>query len=163
MRRALMSSLAAISLLGGSASALQERKTTDPMDTVLHPGALAQLIDEVGGRQVRLPKARVAAVLNPRAFLIESAAILPPLRGRLDRVLVLIESGALRVDASAVTNSNVRVLGVARTLLGMQTTAEVPWPPELTRDVLERYEIRAVVLATSVQTADGVELTEPRR
>ena len=35
------------------------------------------------------------------------------------------------------------VLGTARTLLGMQVTGEVPWPPILTRDVTERYEIRA--------------------
>jgi hypothetical protein len=35
----------------------------------------------------------------------------------------------------------------------------VPWPQVLTRQVTDRFEIKAAVLATSVQTADGVELT----
>ncbi len=75
---------------------------------------------------------------------------------------MLVDEGALRVDAAAIVGSDVTVLGTARTLLGMQVTGEVPWPPILTRDVTERYEIRAAVLATSVQTADGVELTNRR-
>jgi hypothetical protein len=52
------------------------------------------------------------------------------------------------------------VTGVARTLLGVQVTAEVPWPPELTPEVVKRLEIRAAILATSVQTAEGIELTD---
>jgi hypothetical protein len=132
---------------------------SDPMNTVIHPAALAKMIDEIGGRRVVVTKAKVIAILNPRAFLIESAAALAPFAGSLDRVLVLIDDGMLRVDAADLIDSNVRVFGIARTLLGLQTTAEVPWPPELTRDALKRYEIRAAVLARSVQTSDGVELT----
>jgi hypothetical protein len=131
----------------------------DPMNTVIHPAALAKMIDEIGGRRVLVTKAKVIAILNPRAFLIESAAALAPFAGSLDRVLVLIDDGMLRVEAADLIDSNVRVFGIARTLLGLQTTAEVPWPPELTREALKRYEIRAAVLARSVQTSDGVELT----
>jgi hypothetical protein len=127
-------------------------------ETRLHPAALAQLIDELGGRQITLSKAYVPAVLNPRVFLVESGGAIPPTVGNLHRVLVLVDGGTLRVDAAALVGSNVRILGVARTLLGMQVTREVPWPPELTREILDRYEIRAAVLASSVQTADGVEL-----
>lgn len=127
-------------------------------ETRLHPAALAQLIDELGGRQIMLSKAYVPAVLNPRVFLVESGGAIPPTVGNLHRVLVLVDGGTLRVDAAALVGSNVRVVGVARTLLGVQVTREVPWPPELTREILERYEIRAAVLASSVQTADGVEL-----
>jgi hypothetical protein len=58
-----------------------------------------------------------------------------------------------------LVGSDVTVHGTARTLLGLQVTNEVPWPEILTRDVTKRFEIRAAVLATSVQTADGVELT----
>jgi hypothetical protein len=134
----------------------------DPVDTVLNPSALVRLIDEIGGRRVKVVQAKVIAVLNPRAFLVESDAFLEALPGRYDRVLVLIDDGALRVDATAITDRTVRVNGIARTLLGLQTTKEVPWPPELTRDVLKRYEIRGAVLARSVQTADGVELTDRR-
>jgi hypothetical protein len=122
-------------------------------------GALADLIDEVGGHQVRLPRARVLVVINPQAFLVESASPLPPLVGNLDRVLVLINAGTLRVEPALLVGTNVTVLGAARTLLGLQVTNEVPWPQILTRQVTDRYEIKAAVLATSVQTADGVELT----
>jgi hypothetical protein len=126
----------------------------------MHPASLAELIDEVGGRPVVLPRARVLAVVNPRVLLIESASLLLATIGNLDRVLVLIEDGALRVDAAALTDENVRVVGVARTLLGVKVTGEVAWPAELTQDMVERLEIRAAVLATSVHTADGVELTD---
>lgn len=144
------------------AEAQRPAEPTDPADTVLHPAALARLIDDIGGRRVTVVKAKVITVLNGRAFLVESAAALAPLTGSLDRVLVLIDEGALRVDADNMVDTNVRVRGIARTLLGLQTTGEVPWPPELTRDALKRYEIRAAVLARSVQTADGVELTDRR-
>lgn len=75
---------------------------------------------------------------------------------------MLIDAGALRVDHRALVGANVRVRGVARSLLGIQMTAEVPWPPELAPEVVKRLEIRAAVLATSVQTPDGIELTDRR-
>jgi hypothetical protein len=126
----------------------------------LHPAGLAELIGEVGGRPVVLPRARVIAVLNPRAFLIESASVLQATIGNLDRVLVLTRDAPLRVDAASLTGTDVRVVGVARTLLGVQVTGEVPWPAELSPEMVRRLEIRASVLATSVHTADGVELTD---
>ena len=106
----------------------------EPIDLRLHPSALAQLIDELGGRQISLPRAKVVSVINPRAFLVESEGPL------------------------ASVGTTVRVTGVARTVLGMQVTREVPWPPELTRDIVRRYEIRAAVLSASVETPDGVQL-----
>jgi hypothetical protein len=53
----------------------------------------------------------------------------------------------------------VTIVGVARTLLGIQAAHDVPWPEPLTRHEIERLDIRAAILASSVQTADGVELT----
>ena len=130
-----------------------------PFQTRIHPGAFAELIDELGGRQVELPRARVLVVINPQAFLIESASTLAAVVSNLDRVLVLVEKGAIRVDPALLVGSNVIVRGRARTLLGLQVTNEVPWPEILTREVTDRFEIRAAVLATSVQTSDGIELT----
>jgi hypothetical protein len=49
---------------------------------------------------------------------------------------------------------------VARTLLGLQVTREVSWPEGLTPEAVQRLEVRAAVLATSVQTAEGIELTD---
>lgn len=146
----------------GAEDAQRPPEPTDPADTILHPSALARLIDDIGGRRVKVVKARVITVLNPRAFLVQTEALLDALPGGYDRVLVLIDDGALRVDANTIVDTNVRVNGIARTLVGLQTSKEVPWPPELTKDVLKRYEIRAAVLARSVQTADGVELTDRR-
>jgi hypothetical protein len=132
-----------------------------PAPINLHPGGLARLIDEVGGRLVTLPRARVIAVLNPQILMIESASPLPATIGMLDRVLVLIGGAELRVDAASLTGADVHVAGTARTLLGVRVTSEVAWPRELTPDMVKRLEIRAAVLATSVRTADGVELTRP--
>jgi hypothetical protein len=129
----------------------------------LHAGGLAALIDEVGGRPVTLPRARVLAVLNPQVLLIESASPLTATVGRLNRVLVLIGDAELRVDAASLSGADVHVAGTARTLLGAQVTGEVAWPRELTPDTVKRLEIRAAVLATSVRTADGVELTRRRQ
>ena len=142
-------------------AAQQPAGTREPTQARLHPGAFAELIDEIGGWQVQLPRAKVLVVINPQAFLVESASILPAMVGNLDRVLVLVDpaAGALRVDPALLVGSNVTVRGAARTLLGMQVSGEVPWPEILTRQVTDRFEIKAVVLASSVQTADRVELT----
>jgi hypothetical protein len=130
----------------------------EPIDLRLHPSALAQLIDELGGRQISLPRAKVVSVINPRAFLVESAGPLSAMPGNYNRVVVLVEGGTLRVEPLLLVGTTVRVTGVARTVVGMQVTREVPWPPELTRDIVRRYEIRAAVLSSSVETPDGVQL-----
>jgi hypothetical protein len=127
----------------------------------VRPSVLAHLIDELAGHKVRVRHAKVVGVFNPQAFVIESFLAM---LGTRDRLIVLVEGAELHVSAEAVVGANVVVAGVARTLLGLQTTREVPWPPELTREAIKRLEIRAAVLATSVQTAEGVELTvRPRR
>lgn len=140
----------------GAAPARQPRGETD---IHLHPSALIELIDHLGGRQVTLSRVKVVSVINPRAFLIESGGPLPGLPGRMNRVIVLVDDGALTVDAETLVGATVRIAGTARTVLGMQVTREVPWPPELTRDIVRRYEIRAAILSSVVETPDGVVLT----
>jgi hypothetical protein len=131
----------------------------DVAQTTVRPSTLADQIGDLAGRQVRVPYARVVGVLDPRAFLIDTSTSLPPAIGNRDRVLVLVGNGALRVSPESLVASAVVVEGVARTLLGMQVTGEVPWPARLDRATIERLEVRAAILATSVHTADGVELT----
>jgi hypothetical protein len=123
----------------------------------VRPGTLADLIESLAGHAVRLRSARVVGVFDPRAFLIETQTRLRPLIDR-NRILVFVDGGALRVDPARLVASTVTVSGVARTLLGMQVSREVPWPPAVTTDVVERLEIRAAVLAASVKTDDGVDL-----
>jgi hypothetical protein len=126
---------------------------------LVRPSTLAAQIGELAGLAVRVPYSRVVGVFNPCALLIDTATRLPPVPGHRARVLVLIEpAGGLRVSADDVVASTVTVVGVARTLLGMRVSGEVAWPSELRPEVVERLEIRAAVLAQSVQTAEGVEL-----
>jgi hypothetical protein len=107
---------------------------------------------------VRLPSARVVGVFDPRAFLIETETPMRPLRGNRSRVVVLVQTGTLRLDPEALVASTVAIAGIARTLLGVQVTREVPWPPTLTRSALERLDIRAALLAQSVTTVEGNDL-----
>jgi hypothetical protein len=126
---------------------------------LVRPSTLASQIGELAGHAVRVPYSRIVGVFNPRAFLIDTATRLPALPGNRGRVLVLIEPGPLRLSPEEVVASTVTVVGVARTLLGMRVGAEVAWPTELRADTINKLEIRAAVLATSVQTPEGIELT----
>jgi hypothetical protein len=132
------------------------------MTLTLRPSTLADHIEELAGQHVSILNARVVGLFGSNALLIEPAKrYLEPL-GYRDRILVLIDAADLRIPAESIVSSTVRVLGIARTLLSLQVTAEVPWPAQLDRDLIKRLEVRAAVLATSVQTSEGTELTSQR-
>jgi hypothetical protein len=133
-----------------------QRKTAFPI--TVRPATLADAIDQLAGTNVRVPNARVVGVFNPRVFVVDTEMRLSS-PGYRDRVLVFVESGGLTVSRTTIVGATVRISGVARTLLSMQVTREVPWPPELNPDTVKRLEIRAAVLANSVHTPEGVELT----
>jgi hypothetical protein len=126
----------------------------------VRPSMLADGIESLAGHSVRVLQARVVGVFDPRVFLIDSETSLPPIVGHRGRVLVFVEAGMLRVPAPSLVASSVRVSGIARTLLGMQVSHEVPWPAKLTANSVERLEIHAAVLAASVTTPDGVDLLD---
>jgi hypothetical protein len=128
----------------------------------MQAATLAVAPDELAGFEVRLLDARVVGVLEAHAFLIEPATRYNDM-GQRDRLLVLVNRGSLQAAPELIVGSTVRVTGVARTLVGMQTTREVAWPAGLTAKTIERWEVRAAVLASSVQTPDGVELTTAGR
>ena len=129
-------------------------------ETTLRPTALANLIDEIAGQDVRVMNARVVGVISPQVFLIEPASRFQMTLGTRDRIAVLLAgNAALRVDSPTLVGSNINVVGVARTPLGLRVSREVAWPRELTNEYMERLEVRAAVLATSVLSPDGVELT----
>ena len=131
----------------------------DGLPIRVRPGMLAAQIGELAGHEVTVPYGRVVGVFNPRAFLIDTSTRLPSIVGHRARVLVLVERGELTVAPATIVASTVTVGGIARTLLGMQVSREVPWPKELNPEAIERLEIYAAVLARSVRTAEGVELT----
>jgi len=151
-------------LLPGSAAQGAEAAAPPPLDTPVRPTALANLIDDLAGMKVNVRAARVVGVLSPRVFLIEPATPFPMMLGYRDRIAVLIGGNAsLRVDPATLVGETVTVAGVARTPLGLIVSRDVTWPTEFTRDYMRRLEIRAAVLATSVQSPDGVELTAGSR
>ena len=138
---------------------VRAHSTARPQVTV-RPSALAGLIGELAGFDVTIPYARVVGLFDSRAFLIDSAVRHQPALGERDRILVVVNDGALRVPAETLVASTVTVVGVARSILGMRAGGDVAWPAQLDRDALKRLEVRAAVLATSVHTAEGVELTD---
>jgi len=143
-----------------SASPQQPEPPGEPLRITLRPTTLASAVDELAGQRVRILNARVVGMFEPRAFLIESATSYEATMGLRDRVLVLIDGARLQVAPELLVGSTVVILGVARTLLGLRQSPELPWPSKLDRDLIERLEVRAAVLATSVQTPEGTELTE---
>jgi hypothetical protein len=167
--------LVAISLMSASTGQTPQRDAESPageparrraarpgeqVPATVRPATLADQISDLAGYRVRVPYARVVGVFEPRAFLIDTSSLVLPTIGNRNRVLVFVEGGSLRVPAESLVASTVTVEGIARTLLGMQVTGEVPWPARLDRETVERLEIRAAILATSVHTADGIELTD---
>jgi hypothetical protein len=132
-------------------------------ETRIRPMTLANGIDEIAGQDVRVLSARVVGVISPQVFLIEPASSYQMTLGYRDRIAVLLAgTTALRVDAPTLVGSTVSVAGVARTPLGLRVGREVPWPRELTDAYMDRLDVRAAVLATSVQSPEGVELTSAR-
>jgi hypothetical protein len=155
--RAWIALLAVVSVSTGATGTQTEGPRT--MSVTIRPATLADQIEELAGYTVRVPYARVVGVFNAQALVVDAATTLRPAIGNRDRLLVLVKARALNVPPTLIVGSTVTISGVARTLVGVQVTREVPWPAELSPDVVKRLEIRAAVLARSVQTADGVELT----
>lgn len=131
-----------------------------PLRVTVHPWTLGHAVDEFAGQRVRVPNARVTSVLDPRAFVIESESPHDVGKGYHDRTLVLLDGASLQVTADQVADSTVVVFGVAKTIVGSRLLSAPAWPASLDRERLKQLEVRAVVIATSVQTADGTELTQ---
>jgi hypothetical protein len=126
----------------------------------LHAPTLSDNIDALAGLHVKILNARIVEVLEPSAFLIEAATRYRKIPRQRDRILVLVDRAALRVPGDTMTSSTIAVVGIGRTVLGMRAAGDVQWPVGLDDERIERLEVRAAVLATSVQTAEGTELTD---
>jgi hypothetical protein len=131
-------------------------------EIAVHPSTLNDFLEEFGRRPVRIPVSRVVDVVGTRALVVEPIGKWSDTVPWLDRVLVVVPHGTLKAAPDAIENTDVRVHGTVRTALGVQTSQDVAWPAELTRQRLDKLDVRAVILATSVETTDGVELTNQR-
>jgi hypothetical protein len=139
-------------------NAQDEPKWGGPVMT-LRASAVAQLIGEIAGYPVRVTGARIVWVIDSRALVIESDSRIEALPGSRSRVLVLVERGTLAIPRPPVATAPITITGQASTLLGIQAGRGVDWPPALTHELVDRLEIRAAILASSVQTPERVELT----
>ena len=117
-------------------------------------------LEVFAGRDVRLLNGHVVGVIEPGAFLIEPETPYMKPMGMRDRLLVLTAPAGVRVPEAMFVGATVTVTGIVRSMLGVQVTRETAWPERLDSKLAERLEVRAVVLARSVQTLDGTELTE---
>ena len=155
----VMTVLAATVVTAGAQQSVRRLERGAPPVT-MQASALARLVSEVAGYPVSVPRVRILWVVDSHALVVESDSIFDPTWRDRDRVLVLVERGrALTIPRQPIDIAPVTVVGVARTLLGIQAAHDVPWPGSLTRRELARLDVRAAILASSVQTADGVELT----
>jgi hypothetical protein len=144
---------------GATAGQAGVDRSDDPMPVRLRPAMLAASIEQLAGQAVTVSGARAVGMFGSRALVIDTASRLAPAQEPRGRILVLVDDGEIYANPDLLVGSTVRVTGVARTIVGMQVTREVPWPAELDRARVARLDIQAAVLATSVQTPEGVELT----
>ena len=145
---------------GMSAQIPEHRFAPGTPPITVRPSALAQVVSELAGSPVNVQRARILWVVDPHAVVIESDSAFDPTWRDRGRVLVELERNRLlAIPRSPVAIAPVNIVGIARTLLGIQAAQDVPWPQALTRREIERLGIRAAILASSVRTSDGVELT----
>ena len=145
---------------GVGAQGLEHRFAPGTPPITVRPSALAQVVSELAGSPVNVQRARILWVVDSHAVVIESDSMFEPTWRDRGRVLVLLQRNrALAIPRSPVAIAPVNVVGIARTLLGIQAAQDAPWPQALTRREIERLGIRAAILASSVRTSDGVELT----
>ena len=82
-------------------------------------------------------------VVNPHAVIVEPDSSMDPRWRDRNRVLVLLQRGkSLAIKSPPIAIGPVTIVGVARTLLGVEAGHDVPWPEALTPRELDRLDIR---------------------
>jgi hypothetical protein len=120
----------------------------------LRPDTLALFINNVAGLRVRVISGVVDDIASPRVFTLKNERSRYP--HRPNEVAIVLDSGraVVRVGAPVV------VTGIARTLLGVEMNSEQPLPTftESERNAIDELPL---VVASSVETPDGVHLVRP--
>jgi hypothetical protein len=120
----------------------------------LRPDTLALFINNVAGLRVRLVSGVVGEISSPRVFTLKNERSAYP--HRPSEVAIVVDTGSAVVREGAA----VVVTGTARTLLGAELDRDRPLPSltESERTVVAKLPL---VMASSVQTPDGVQLVRP--
>jgi hypothetical protein len=118
----------------------------------LRPGTLAIFINSLAGLQVQLVRGVVDEIGSPRVFTLrnERGARYP---FQPNEVAIVVDTGSTMVRKGAP----VVVTGIARTLLGAEMDSNRPLQ-SLTESERKIVANRPLVMASSVQTPDGVQL-----
>jgi hypothetical protein len=120
----------------------------------LRPDTLALFINNVAGLRVRLVSGVVDEISSPRVFTVKNERSAYP--HRPNEVAIVVDTGSAFVREGAP----VVVTGTARTLLGAELDRD--WPlPSLTESERTVVAKLPLVMASSVQTPDGVQLLRP--
>jgi hypothetical protein len=112
-------------------------------------------INQMAGLRVRVINGVVDDIASPRVFTLKNERSMK-YPGRPNEVAIVLDSGraAVRVGAPVV------VTGIARTLLGAQMNSEQPLRV-LTESERNAVDERPLVIASNVDTPDGVHLVRP--
>jgi hypothetical protein len=130
----------------------------DPAELIavrLRPDTLALFINDVAGVRVRLVNGVVKGIASTRVFTVENERSARYPR-RPSEVAVFVDAGSAVVREGAA----VVVTGIARTLWGAEMNTDRPLP-SLTESERNAVAKRPLVMASSVQTPDGVQLVRP--
>jgi hypothetical protein len=121
----------------------------------LRPDMLAMFINNIAGLRVRIVSGVVDDIVSSRVFTLKNERSLR-FPNRPNEVAIVVDSGSAAVREGAA----VVVIGIARTLLGAEMNTDRPLQAltEGERNALARLP---VVMASSVQTPDGVQLGRP--
>jgi len=123
----------------------------------LRPDTLALFFNNVAGLRVRVVSAVVDGIASPRVFTLKNESGLRYPR-RPNEVAIFVDSG----NAVVRQGAPVVVIGIARTLLGAEMNTERPLSglTDSERNIIDKLPL---VMASSVDTPDGVHLIRPVR
>jgi hypothetical protein len=124
-----------------------------PTAVRLRVDTLASFINNVAGLHVRVVDGIVDKIASPRVFTLKHMRNIGPAR-----VAIVLVDGEAAIRAGAP----VTVTGIARTLLGTEAGPQQP-SPALTDGERERIDALPIVVASAIDTPDGVPLFRPTR
>lgn len=117
----------------------------------LRVDTLASFINNVAGLQVRIVDGVVDKIASPRVFTLKHSRRMGPAR-----VAIVLAGG----EAAIREGAPVTVTGIARTLLGTERGPQRP-SPAFTEQERERIDALPIVVASAIDTPDGVHLVTP--
>ena len=126
-------------------------RSAPPTAVRLRVDTLASFINNVAGLQVRIVDGVVDKIASPRVFTLKHSRRMGPAR-----VAIVLAGG----EAAIRKGAPVTVTGIARTLLGTERGPQQP-SPAFTEQERERIDALPIVVASAIDTPDGVHLVTP--